>query len=67
MSDLKEGSTPAKKGRPATVVLDFIKSRGASAMETAASLLLKSSFGAPTIPSGAEEDIEDFRGDFSLL
>ena len=67
MSDLEKGATPAEKGRAATVVLDFIKSRRASTVETAASLLLKSSFGAPTIPSGAEEDIEDFRGDFSLL
>ena len=67
MSDLKKGSTPAEKGRTATVVLDFIKSRRARAVETAASLLLKSSFGAPAIPGCAEEDVEDFGGDFGFL
>ena len=67
MSDLEKGSTPAEKGGTATVVLDFIKSRRAGAVETAASLFLKSSFGAPGIPSCAEEDVEDFRGDFGFL
>ena len=67
MSDHEKGTTPAEKGRTAAVVLDFIKSRRASAVETAASLFLKSSFGAPAIPGCAEEDVEDLGGDFGFL
>ena len=67
MSDLEKGTTPAEEGRAATVVLDFIKGRRASTVETAASLLFESSFGAPAIPSCAEEDVEDFGGDFGFL
>ena len=61
-ANLEESAAPSEERRAATVVLDLIPGSRAIALEAAASIALESGFGAPAIPSGAEEDIEDFGG-----
>ena len=67
LSDLQEGPTPVEKGRTSTVVLHFIKGRGARTFETAARFSLESGLSAPAIPRSAKNNIENSRRDFSFL